>query len=131
PPAADIVKATLPYIPTEALIRHEWAAHGTCSGLSAADYFAALRKVRDSIRIPPELEAVRKPIVVSPQEIESVFGGQNAGIPRDGFRVSCYPDGALKEVRICFDRNLTPHGCTGSTECTRQAVRLQPTPGRR
>src|SRR5215475_13395322 len=40
----QVVQATLAYMPTESLIRHEWTTHGACSGLSAADYFAALRK---------------------------------------------------------------------------------------
>src|SRR5262249_3258791 len=33
-----VVQSMLKYIPTESLIQHEWAAHGTCSGLSATDY---------------------------------------------------------------------------------------------
>src|SRR3982074_3790715 len=37
-----IVQSMLKYIPTESLIQHEWANHGTCSGLSAAEYFAAV-----------------------------------------------------------------------------------------
>jgi len=44
PVSKAIVQTTLKYIPTESLMQHEWDAHGTCSGLSAADYFAALRK---------------------------------------------------------------------------------------
>src|SRR6476661_4613206 len=36
PVSRAILQATLPYIPTESLIQHEWATHGTCSGLSTA-----------------------------------------------------------------------------------------------
>src|SRR5438034_10573190 len=35
PVGRDIISATLNYVPTESLIQHEWATHGTCSGLSA------------------------------------------------------------------------------------------------
>ncbi len=54
--ARAILQATLNYVPTESLIQHEWATHGTCSGMSAADYFAALRRARDSIVIPSDLK---------------------------------------------------------------------------
>src|SRR6516162_6110276 len=40
PVSQDIVSMTLGYIPTPSLIQHEWSAHGTCSGLDAAAYFA-------------------------------------------------------------------------------------------
>src|SRR5712692_1061436 len=34
PVSNAIVQQTLKYVPTESLIRHEWTAHGSCSGLS-------------------------------------------------------------------------------------------------
>src|SRR5205085_3122180 len=38
PVSADLIRIMLNYIPSESLIQHEWANHGTCSGMSAADY---------------------------------------------------------------------------------------------
>src|SRR5262249_52413553 len=55
PVSNAIVQSMLKYIPTEGLIQHEWSAHGTCSGLSVADYFAAVRKARDSVTVPADL----------------------------------------------------------------------------
>src|SRR5512143_3576947 len=40
PVSQSIIQATIKYIPTESLIQHEWAAHGTCSGLPVDDYFS-------------------------------------------------------------------------------------------
>lgn len=130
PVAADLVRTMLHYIPTESLIQHEWAAHGACSGLSAADYFAAVRRARDSIRIPQRFEELRRPLAVSPLEIEDEFQGANPGIPRDSLRTACYPDGGLEEVRICFDRQLAARPCAGMAECTRAVVRILPIRGR-
>ena len=48
-----IIEQLLPIMPSEQLIRHEWKKHGTCSGLTAAQYF---EKVEDSyalVTIPP------------------------------------------------------------------------------
>jgi ribonuclease T2 len=55
PVSQAIIQATLSYIPTESLIQHEWATHGTCSGLDAAGYSTVLRKARDSVTLPVEL----------------------------------------------------------------------------
>src|SRR6266850_235409 len=52
PVSQSIIQQTLKYIPTESLIQHEWSTHGTCSNLSVGDYFATVRKARDSVTIP-------------------------------------------------------------------------------
>src|SRR5581483_12190272 len=54
PVSQSIVQAMLHYFPTASLIQHEWRAHGTCSGLSVNDYFAMVKKARDSVQIPAE-----------------------------------------------------------------------------
>jgi ribonuclease T2 len=101
----------LKYIPTESLMQHEWAAHGTCSGLSADDYFAAIRKTRDAVSVPAQFNQPSQRIQVSPSEMESNFAAANAGFPKDAFRTSCYRDGELQEVRICFNKDLSPRAC--------------------
>src|SRR5581483_2088906 len=77
PVSQAIVQATLRYIPTESLIQHEWAAHGTCSGLSAADYFAALAKARDSVALPADLSQPSRPLQLSPAEIAMKLAAAN------------------------------------------------------
>jgi len=126
PVAQRIVQAMLPYFPSESLIQHEWRAHGTCSGMSADDYFAALRKARDRVNVPSSLTpstAAR----LSPADIESALAAANPGFPKEAFRTSCYRDGQLQEIRICFDRELSPRACGPSAgECRFAAVSLPP-----
>ena len=131
PVAANLVAKMLDYIPSSSLIQHEWATHGTCSGLSATEYFAIVQRLRDSIRIPQAYEEIERPLTVPPRDVENQFSAANPGIPFDGFRVSCYSDGALQEVRICFDKSLTARPCTGVQDCTRMSVALAPTGPRR
>ena len=127
PVAQAIIQATLRYIPTESLIQHEWAAHGTCSGLSAADYFAALRKARDSIKLPPGLDQTARQQQLSPAQIESQVAAANPALPRTAIHTSCYRNGELEEIRICFNKDLSPRACGPSAgECSAASVTLLP-----
>jgi ribonuclease T2 len=47
----------LDIMPDETLIQHEWTTHGTCSGLSAGEYFNLLRRAYISIKIPAQFAA--------------------------------------------------------------------------
>ena len=127
PVAQAVIQATLGYIPTESLIQHEWAAHGTCSGLSAADYFAALRKARDSIQVPPDLAQPASPQQSSPAQVESKFAAANPTLPKGAIRTSCYGDKELEEVRMCFNKDLSARACGPSAgECSVKSVTLLP-----
>jgi ribonuclease T2 len=127
PVSQAIVRATLPYIPTESLIQHEWSTHGTCSGLDSASYFAAVRKARDSVMIPVELNRPNRQVQLGQADIENKMAGANPSFPRDAFRISCYHDDSLQEVRVCFSKDLSPRACTASAgHCNANGVTLLP-----
>jgi ribonuclease T2 len=127
PVSRAILQATLPYIPTESLIQHEWAAHGTCSGLSTADYFAALRKARDSVKLPADLAQPSQKLQFSPAEVEAKIAAANPNYPKAAFRTSCYRDNQLQEIRICLNKDLSPRACGSSAgECAAPRVTLLP-----
>jgi len=127
PVSQAIVQAMLQYIPSESLIQHEWRAHGVCTGLSTADYFAALRKARDSLNLPDQINQPRQNLEMSPAEIESLLAAANPKFPKSAFRTSCYPDRELKEVRVCLNKDLSPRSCGPSAgECRASRVTLNP-----
>jgi ribonuclease T2 len=127
PVSQDIVRATLDYFPTESLIQHEWATHGTCTGLSAADYFALVRRARDLIKIPDELKGPARQLRLNPAEITAKLAAANPNFPRGAFRVSCYRDGELQEVRLCLNKDLSPRVCgSGAGSCSVGTVLLRP-----
>ncbi len=126
PVANSIIQTMLSYIPTASLIQHEWKTHGTCSGLSAADYFAAVRKARDSVTIPDEFKAPSQTLSLSPSAIEQAFASANPNFPKTAFRTSCTA-GDLQEARICFGKNVSPQACTQSAgECAMPAMKVLP-----
>ena len=127
PVSQAIIQPMLRYIPTESLIQHEWAAHGTCSGLAVQDYFAAVRKARDSVSIPPELSEPSGQLQLSSVELESKLASANPQFPGSAFRTSCYADGELQEVRVCMNKDLSPRPCGPSAgECRLGTVTLLP-----
>lgn len=99
-------------IPSAGLVGHQWRKHGSCSGLSQADYLALTRLARERIEVPDRFEAPRKQDQVSPAEVEAAFTAANPGLPRDGIAVTC-EGGLLREVRICMTKDLDFRACAG------------------
>jgi ribonuclease T2 len=127
PVSQAIIQLTLSYIPTPSLIQHEWATHGTCSGLSAADYFAALRKARDSITLPADLNQPSQKLQLSPAQVEAKVATANPSFPGTAFRTSCYQNAELQEVRVCLTKDLSPRACGSSAgECRSVNVTMLP-----
>ena len=108
PVSQEIVRATLRYIPTESLIQHEWATHGTCTGLSASEYFTFVRRARDMLKIPDDLKAPARLLQFPSTAIEAKFAAANPNFPRGAFRTSCYRNSELQEVRISLNKDLSP-----------------------
>jgi ribonuclease T2 len=124
PVAPGTIQDMLHYFPTESLIQHEWSTHGSCSGLSADDYFAAVKKARDSVKIPDELTP-SSPLSMTPVDIEAKAASANPGFPKTAFRISCFPNKELQEIRICLNKDLSPRACGSSAgECSATQVML-------
>jgi len=126
PVSQAIIAMTLNYIPSESLIQHEWKSHGSCTGLSAADYFAKVRQARDSIKIPAEFTSLSAQTSESAAQIEAQFAAANPSLPKAAFRATC-TNGTLQEARICLDKNLKGRACSVSAgECTAPSMKILP-----
>ena len=98
-----------------------------CSGLSSEDYFAALRKARDSITLPADLNQPSQKLQLSPAQVESKVAAANPSLPRAAFRASCYRDDELQDVRVCLNKDLSPRACGSSAgKCPASTVTLLP-----
>jgi ribonuclease T2 len=126
PVSQEIVRATLTFMPTESLIQHEWATHGTCTGLSAEVYFTFVGRARDMVRIPAELNAPARQLRLNPEEIVARIAAANPSFPREAFRLSCYSDGELQEVRISLNKDLTPRVYGSGGGSCRTTVLIRP-----
>lgn len=96
--------------PSPKLVQHEWAEHGTCSGLDPMTYFRTADRASATVRIPAAFEAPRTTLVMSGDEIASAFRAANPTLPDDSLRVVC-SRGQFSEVRICLTRTLAVRRC--------------------
>jgi ribonuclease T2 len=121
-----LVNDILPYMPSPGLIQHEWATHGSCTGLSQGNYFTRILLARAAVQIPVQITSIRGTETESPGQIEEQFAESNPSFPKGAFRTGCR-DGAFTEIRACFDKELKARACTVSVgECGSPTVTIRP-----
>jgi ribonuclease T2 len=110
-------------MPARKLVYHEWSTHGTCSGLAAADFFALVRRARDSVAVPPTYKNPGEAVEQSPDTVVNEFMRANPRLPPQSVVATCSNQGTprLREVHVCFNRELNPRAC--SADALREACR--------
>lgn len=89
---------------------HEWKKHGTCSGLTAGDYFALARRAYGQTHIPATFSPLGHDLRIAPEAVEEAFIEANPGLDRATIAVTC-GQGRIEEVRICLTGDLQPRPC--------------------
>ena len=112
-------------MPTAGLVEHEWQTHGTCSGLSAGDYFAEIHKAYAAVKIPPNIGSGSDAEGVTPDDLLSRFAAANPGYPAGSFALSC-GNNRLTAIEICLAKDLRPEACQGVRSCRANVVKVTP-----
>jgi ribonuclease T2 len=125
-----IVKAMLDLMPAPRLVYNEWDRHGTCSGLSARDYFATVRKARAAVTIPQEFQDLHHALVASPGAVKDAFISANPGLQRGAIAVGCQGR-RLADVRLCLSKDLKFRACPDvvAHSCRRDELLITPLHG--
>jgi ribonuclease T2 len=125
-PSAAMVQKTLAFMPSERLIAHEWAKHGSCSGLSGDEYLALSDKAFGSINLPQAFQAPGSSRQLTADQIVAEFVQANPGLSKDSLAVKC-SGGEFEELRVCVDTQLKPMSCGKGvrTQCRRDAVQVR------
>jgi ribonuclease T2 len=108
------VQAQFPGLyPSDSLFTHEWEKHGTCSGLAPFDYLTLTKSLRDEVVIPKAYRAPEKPFRTTADTLKAAFASANAPDFRAvDFETNCSGSGRyLKELYVCFSRDLQPMAC--------------------
>jgi ribonuclease T2 len=115
----------LDIMPDLHLIQHEWITHGACTGLAADDYFALIRRLFHSLRIPPKLVTPSRPFSLSPQELKQEFEQANPALTDSAIAVECGRGSYLVAVEICFTKDGKPTPCAGDIrDCRRPEIHV-------
>lgn len=119
----DLIEPLLDIMPSRGLIRHQWRAHGQCSGMSAQEYFAALRKARSVVQIPAAFDQPARDRMTNPRAVERAFIAENPGLEAEGVAVTC-SGRRLREVRICLTKSFDFRTCSSVDRraCTRAEI---------
>jgi len=127
PVSSATVEHMMPIMPGSSLIQHEWAKHGTCSGLATSQYFAAIEKLYGGLHVPDDFKRPSTPAQTSPPDIEGKFASANSA-PRDAFRISC-PQNEFSAVEICLSKDLQYQSCPSTVrECRASKITVRPVP---
>jgi ribonuclease T2 len=119
----SVVEGVADLMPARGLIYHEWAAHGTCSGLDPAQFFALVRRAYEAVSIPVSFSQAAGPIERPTSAIAAQFLQANPRLPQQSVVATCTGQDVprLREVHLCFTRELVPRTC--SADALREACR--------
>ncbi len=106
----SLIDTVLDIMPSPGLVGRQWRKHGTCTGLTQADYLDTVRRAYDTITIPEAFRSARHRRSVSARSAEQAFITDNPGLSANGIAITCR-DGLLSEVRICLTRSLEFRRC--------------------
>lgn len=104
------VRRNLCTMPSPALQRHQYAKHGTCSGLSPAAYLDLSTRLYARVRYPDMNVLSRRPGLTAGQ-FATAFARANPGVTPAMVRVIAGGDRWLDEVRLCLDTRHRPTAC--------------------
>lgn len=112
-------------MPDPSLVAHEWAKHGTCSGLKADGYFKAVRQAFTSIHVPAKLSAPSEQLLITPAEVKDAFVQANPQLRREDMTVSC-GNNYLTAVSVCMTKELQPTACQNLRDCRGNKIKVPP-----
>lgn len=107
PPSRGMTGDMADIMGTSGLAWHQWKKHGTCSGLSAADYFALSRHAYEQVMRPPVLRKLDRTVKLPASVVEDAFLKVNPDWHADMLTITC-KDGHIQEARLCLSRDMRP-----------------------
>ncbi|MBU3078960.1 ribonuclease T2 family protein [Sphingomonas quercus] len=97
--------------PSEQLIQHEWAKHGTCMpGETPESYFARSSAMYRQLRFP-DMDRLSRDRSLTVGGFQRAFAAVNPGLRADMMRVTVTRAGWLDELWLCRDTRLRPVRC--------------------
>lgn len=113
----------LDIMPTLALVAHEWTSHGTCSGLSADQYFGLMRRIFSNFHVPSQLDHPSRQVILQTSDLKHAIEQSNPALNDSEIALTCTGP-YLKEVELCVTKDGKPQPCSGVRECPGTSLRV-------
>ncbi|WP_375396283.1 ribonuclease T [uncultured Sphingomonas sp.] len=107
PPAT--IRGVLCATPSAQLIQHEWAKHGTCTGMTADAYFARSTGLYRALSSPDMSVLSRRALTAG--ALAAAIATANPRLPANAVRVTTTRDGWLDELWLCLDKRYRYAQC--------------------
>ena len=124
PLAEPVIRSMLCDTPSVQLIQHEWAKHGTCTGLTPQAYFATATRRYRALRFPDLAKMARQPDLTA-GSFAAAFAALNRGMTADAVRVTVNRSGWLDELWLCLDKRLRYAKCAADSGGVPRSTRLK------
>ncbi|MCP4819792.1 MAG: ribonuclease T2 [Shimia sp.] len=126
-PPRGLTNSMVDIMGTSGLAWHQWKKHGTCSGLSAEDYYALSREAYGRVTRPQVFRKLDQTVRLPASVVEEAFLKANPQLEHDMLTITCR-DGFIQEARVCLSRDLTPVPCGPDVarDCSLDSARFDP-----
>ncbi len=110
PPSRRMTREMADVMGTGGLAWHQWKKHGTCTDLTAQDYYALSRAAYARVNRPEIFRKLSRTVELPASVVEEAFLQANPNMEPDGVTITCRGD-QIQEARICLSRTLDPVPC--------------------
>ncbi|QEW29091.1 ribonuclease T2 family protein [Roseovarius indicus] len=110
PPTRTMTEAMTDIMGSSGLAWYQWKKHGSCSGLSAPDYYALSREAYARVKRPDVFRKLKDPVKLPASVVEQAFLKANPGLAPDMLTITCR-SGRIQEARLCLSKSLDPVPC--------------------
>ncbi|MEY8829250.1 ribonuclease T [Sedimentitalea sp. XS_ASV28] len=110
PPSRRMTAAMADIMGTSGLAWYQWKKHGTCTGLSAEQYYDLSRRAYALVNRPEVFRKLDKTVKLPASVVEEAFLQANPDWTADMLTITCR-DGHIQEARLCLSRDLRPVPC--------------------
>lgn len=110
PPSRRMTSGMADIMGTGGLAWYQWKKHGSCTGLSAPQYYAQAREAYERVNRPQVFRKLKAPVKLPASVVEEAFLKANPGWEADMVTITCRA-GRIAEARLCLSKALEPVPC--------------------
>lgn len=127
PPSRVMTGEMVDIMGSSGLAWYQWKKHGSCTGLSAPQYYALSREAYEAVNRPEVFRKLKDPVKLPASVVEDAFLKANPDLEPDMLTITCR-EGRIQEARLCLSMSLEPVPCGRDTvqDCQLKGALFEP-----